>query len=889
MLPRVHVVRAVAGRELGAWFSNPTGYVFLTLFVLLASVAAFLPEPFFARNLADLAVLDGYVPLLLLFFVPSVTMALWAEERRQGTDEILLTLPVRDGEVVLGKYLGALGVYSTALLFSLTNLVVLAALGDPDPGLLLGTYLGYWLMGAALLGVGMVGSALAANVTVGFILGALLCSVVVFADRLGLVLGGRFADLLADLGVRPLFADFTSGVVSIPGVCLFAGVALAALHANVGLLRWRRHGRGPLTGHDLVRTASVAAAVAAVVVLADRVPVRPDLTQERLHSLSPETRRLLGEIDPARPVYLQAFVSPEVPREHLETRDNLLALLREVDRLGGDRVVVRVQDTERYTEAAREAEDKFGIRPREVISVRHGRGSTASVYLGLVATCGLQEVVVPFLHPGISVEYELTRSLRTASQVQRLRVGILRTDAELTGGFDFQRMQSNAEWPIVTELKKQYEVTAVDPDTDYPPDLHVLVAAMASSLTQPQMDRLRAWAGEGRPVLLFEDPLPLENPALAPKEPKPKPGGNNPFGGGAPPAPKGDARALLDGFGVAWPVDDVVWDSFNPHPQFAQLPPEVVFVSAESPARPAMHPTDTITSGLQEVVLIFAGRLMPSASAGSVEFTPLLRTTTASGVLASSDIIQRSFFGFGGLNPRRAHRVSPDDYVVAARVRGDLPSEGAGAPARKVNAVVVADLDMVSRQFFDLRAQGVEGLEFDNVTFVLNAVDVLAGDESFVALRKRRRRLRTLSAVEDLTRVHTDRQLERSRDAEAEAKRRLDEAQAALDGKVDALRKRTDLDDRTRDIMVATLEQTENRKFEVTSKRIEDERDRAVEASRAESATAIRGVQHRIKVLAVMLPPIPALLLGLWILRRRILRERRADPASRRMGEGVAP
>jgi len=886
--PRPAVALAVARRELASWFSNPTGYVFITLFVFLAGVAAFWQEAFFARNLADLQVLNAAVPYLLLFFVPSVTMALWAEERRQGTDELLLTLPVRDAEVVLGKYLGGLGVFTTALLFSLTDLVVLSVLGNPDPGLLLGTYLGYWLLGAALLGVGMVGSALASSATVGFILGAILCAGVVFLDRLGLVLGGRVADLVEDLGVRPLFRDFTSGVVSFPGFLLFLGLAAAALHANVGLLRLRRHGRGPLAAHDLVRTASVAVAVAAGVVIADRVPLRPDLTGEGLHSLSEETRGLLAEIDPERPVYVQAFVSPGVPRRHVATRDTLLGLLRQFDRIGGDRVVVRVQETEPFTEAAREAEEKFGIRPREEPGLRDGRAVAESVYLGVVATSGLQEVVVPFLHPGVPVEYELTRSIRTASRSNRLRVGVLRSDADLTGGFDFQRMQSSPEWPIVTELKKQYDVVPVEPGSAYPADLNVLIAAMPSTLGKEPMDRLREWIEAGNPTLLFDDALPMEDPSLAPGEPKRRPGGNNPFSGGPPPEPKGDVKSLLEAVGIAWRTDEVVWDSWNPHPQFATLPPEVVFVGAGGPEEGAFHPSDPITAGLQELVLIFPGRIAPAPGAGAVAFTPLLRSTGKSGAVPVGEVIERSFFGFAGLNPRRRHRQDAGGSLLAARVRGDLPAAKDGNP-RKVNLVFVADLDMVARQFFDLRAQGVEGLEFDNVTFVLNAVDVLAGDESFVGLRKRRRLHRTLEAVEELTRTHVDRQAERTREAEEQAEERLREAQAALDRRVVSLRGRTDLDERTRDIMVATAEKSENRKLEVARARIEDEKDRAVAASRADSEVAIRAVQHRIRTLAVALPPIPALLLGLWILRRRLLRERRGDPAARRVLEEAGP
>ena len=835
----------------------------MTLFVFLSALAAFWQERFFAANLANLDQLNRVFPYLLVFLAPAIAMGLWAEERKQGTDELLLTLPARDWELVLGKYLAAVAIYTVALGFSLSHVVVLCWLGSPDPGLLFSTYLGYWLAGTALLGLGMLASLLTDNLTVAFILGTVLCAVPVFVNHAGVILSGGARRLAERLSVVEQFQDLSRGVVTAGSVVYFLSFAAAMVYLNVllvGRKRWRSGPKAPrMKLHVAGRTVALVALVGSATVLAGNLRVRLDVTAEQIHSLAPETRQLLKSLNPRQPVFIHAYLSPEVPRAFLEVRTNLAGMLREFDAVGGEAVHTRIVETVKYSPEAREAFERYGIRPYRVPVTEESTRAINEIFLGLAFTCGSEEFVIPFFDRGLPVEYELMRSVRVVSRAQRRKVGMLATAVKLFGGFDFQNKVQTPEWSIVAELRKQYEVLSVSADSDYPADLDVLVAALPWTLTGPQLERLTAYVKRGRPVLVLLDPMPGFDLNLAPNEIRQA----GPFQMPSSPGTKTDIRPLLEALGVSWQNNRIVWDNYNPHPQLKTLPKEFVFVGR------GFNQKEAITAGLQEVVLLYPGALKPWRG---TEFTTLLETTPDSGAVKWEELVQRSLFGIA-VNQGLQHLPLQEPQVLAARVRG--------RGAEGVNAVVVADLDLMGEQFFELRRRGIEGLQFDNVTFLLNAVDELAGDASFIALRKRRPRHRTLEAVEARTKTYEARRLRETLLAEGNAEQRLKEAQARLDRAVREIEQRSDLDAQTRQIMIANVQSVENRRLAVARANIEDERQRHIETARAEMEGSVRAIQNAIKLLAVVLPPAPAFVVFVLVSLRRLKRERLGVPVDR--------
>lgn len=897
---RAHAVTAVLRRTLFAYFGNPAGYVFITIFLAATAFLAFSSATFFASNLADFSALNELFLWLPVVFAPAVTMTAWAEERKLSTDELLLTLPVHDIEVVVGKYLGALGVYTVSLAFALSHALVLAWLGDPDAGLIAANFLGYWLVGAALIPLGLVASCLTANITVSFILGAVFCVAAVFAEQaISLALGGE-SRLARGVSVGAHFENLTLGVVALPDIIYFGLLAASMLYVNVILLgkrHWLGGKHGPdMWRHYVVRGVSVCVAAICISILAGRWlgGMRLDATAERLNSLSKETERLLKDLPGDRPIYIQAYVSAAVPESHVKTRQDMLRLLREFDAIGGGRVFVTVQDTELYSKEAREAEERFEIVPRNVVEVAEGRQGASEVFLGVAVTCGPEEDVIPFMDRGLSVEYELARSVRVVAKANRRKVGILSTDAKLFGGFDFDTMNMQPAWEIVEELKKQYEVVQCMPTTEIDRDIDVLIAALPSSLTQPQMDVLVEHIESGGPALLLVDPLPIQFPELSPSQPKRPPGGA--MGARTPPEPKGNIVALLSRIGLAWRNETIVWDSYNPIPRLRDLPPEFVFVSPEAGTPRAFNPDEVMSAGLSRMILMFPGALQ-KAPGSPLEVAPLLTTGTVAGELQWPEIVQMSWLGVS-FRPRRRYVTSGRSYTLAARVSGELPAdedkdqtdeqedgkarEGKKG-GRRLNVIALADLDLISDGFFDLRRHGMKELRFDNITFVLNCVDYLAGDSELIAVRNRLPRYRTLSAIEKKRKTFQEGLLAEEERAEDEAAGELRQAQKRLDDKVEALKARADIDEKTKAIMLEQLERVENNIFQTAESAIGARKDERIKSAELEMHRSVRSIENRVRFWTMVLPPLPAIVIGLGVLMMQMLRERRGSPLTRAM------
>ena len=232
-------VTTIFKRELYSYFATPVAYVFIVIFLALLGALACYVGGFFTSNQATLVTFFFYHPWLYLLLIPAISMRLWAEERKTGTVELLMTLPVSTTEAVLGKFLAAWAFAGIALTLTFPMWITVNVLGDPDNGVIVASYIGSLIMAGAFLAIGSCISALTKNQVIAFIVAATVCFLFTMSG-LELVLNffrlwapDLVIDTVASMSFLTHFRAIARGVIDFRDVVFFGSLIAFFLFANV--------------------------------------------------------------------------------------------------------------------------------------------------------------------------------------------------------------------------------------------------------------------------------------------------------------------------------------------------------------------------------------------------------------------------------------------------------------------------------------------------------------------------------------------------------------------------------------------------------------------------------------------------------------------------------
>lgn len=238
----MNAIATITRRELAAYFTTPLAYVFIVVFLVLAGALTFFLGGFFERGQNDLQPFFNFHPWLYLFLIPAIAMRLWAEERRGGTIELILTLPITTTEAVVGKFLAAWLFCGLALALTFPWWITVNMLGTPDNGVILASYVGSWVMAGAFLAIGAAVSATTRNQVIAFVIAAALCFLATVSGT-GLVQGffngwapTALVSAIGGLSFLTHFAALSRGVIALKDVVFFGSVIIAFLIANVAIV-----------------------------------------------------------------------------------------------------------------------------------------------------------------------------------------------------------------------------------------------------------------------------------------------------------------------------------------------------------------------------------------------------------------------------------------------------------------------------------------------------------------------------------------------------------------------------------------------------------------------------------------------------------------------------
>ena len=856
-------VRAIFAREFKAYFDSPVAYVFLVAFLVLVGFLTFGFAMFYEQRQADLAVFFFWHPWVYLLLVPAATMGLWADEKRGGTAELLLTLPITLWQALIGKFLAAWAFMGLALVLTFPVVITVGWLGSPDWGAIWCGYIGSFLLAGAAAAIGVFASALSRSQVIGFVIALALTFALLIIGFNPMVRAlanwGAPAALVDGIAACSLLQHFTSlqrGVLDFADVGYYVGMMALMLVAAKVVIDARKV-------NGIISLVAVAVIVVAADLILGAMPLRIDCTEDRTYSLSDGSKAVLKQLEDD--VTIKCFVSAsaaDMPQSLKTYAERVENLLDEYARAADGRIVVETYDPKPDSDAEEWAQ-RYGVEPQTVTPFG------APIYCGLVAVCGDHEETLAVLSPRTeaTLEYDVTRLVTRVAWPKRPVVGVMSSLGDVVGReanpMMMQRGQKGAKgWMIFEDLKKDYEVREVPTDAEeIAADVSALVLVHPKDLSDKTQYALDQFVLRGGRLVVCVDPMSIMDMIAAQQK-----GNGNPMmqmGGMDGPS---TLSKLFDAWGVKFTADKIAADlaastKLNAGNGRAEENPAFLTLAKENMAK-----DDLLVARLSDVMFPFAGAFTFDGANKDLTFTPII--TTSKDHSFAMDAMAIKF----GMDASKKD-MTPDGVarVVAARLDGLFKTAFPKGPdgtndvskARmegKGSVILFGDSDFLADQFcvqilntaFGRMAQPLN----DNLALFSNVIEQFAGRAELIGIRSRGRTDRPFVKVRELE----TKALAKYQKKEQELKAALQETRR----RIAALQKQKSGNDR---YILSKDQEEEYRRF----LKVQADTSRQLKAVRKELTADIDKLGTMLKCINILLVPALVILFGLM---RGILRKR---------------
>lgn len=683
----------IARREWKAYFVSPIAYIFLVTFLVITHWL-FLKN-YFLMGQNNLRVFFNLMPWVYLFFMPAVAMGKWSEERKQGTIELLFTLPVTKRDVVLGKFFAALGLLASALLLTFPLPLTAAWLGNVDWGPIIGGYLGLLLMGAAYLSICLWISALTVNQIIAFILGVVACFALFIIGE-PLVTNGLPQTAIAFFQTLSLGNHFESigrGIVDSRDIIYYASV--------IGLFLFFNRKAIEFQSQRWVRIATVVIALFTLNLLASRYFARLDLTAQKRYTLASATKNILKNLEDVATIRL--YFSRDLPPSLLNLRRDVEDILQEFKTYSNNKVRVEFRNPQENP-IEEEKVKMLGIPALEVNVIKKDKQEVARIYLGMTIHFAGKQEVLPIVQDTSNLEYRLASNLIKAGRLKQPDVGYWAPEDK---SYDY----------VQEILKARYKVHAVSEQFLDQLDVKkfpLFLFFVPENLSEAAKKTFAGYLEKGGKAIVLLERIHVDLEGLKPVLKK------NPL----------EDWLKKYGLGIS---QEVVMDSssamatFTGGPVQFQIPyPYWVKILSDG-----FNPKEPIVRELNVMVLPWASPIqIQTKSPEGVTVTPLLRTTA----LGQSKPVEEG----AALDPHSVNRqLTQNGKNLALAVYVHQTENGKTEP----KFVLIGNTHFLQNSFLE---------QFqENALFLENALDVLSLSESLLGIRAKGSTYQPLPLISD--------------------------------------------------------------------------------------------------------------------------------------------
>ena len=856
-------IKAVFKREFKAYFDSPVAYVFLTAFLVLAGFLTFGVAMFFERRQADLTPFFFWHPWVYLLLVPAATMGVWADERRNGTAELLLTLPVTITEVLVGKFLAAWSFVGIGLALTFPVALTAGYLGSPDWGAVFCGYLGSLLLSGAAVAIGVFASTLSRSSVVGFVVSlalVFLLLIIGFDPVIGAVAAWgvptAITDSVASCSLLSHFEAMRKGVVDFADIGYYFAMMVFMLAAAKTVTDGRRGASKGVVG--LVLVGAIAAS--SVVILAN-LPLRCDMTAENLYTLSKGSKAVLGQL--TEDVTLKYYVSSssaEMPMALKTYAQQVGNLLKEYERAGGGRLVVEEYDPKPDSDAEEWAQ-RYGVEPQT-----GGNPFGQGIYFGVVAVCGDREETLGVLSPRTesTLEYDLTRLVTRVAWPERPVVGVMTSLPDVLGGQMNPMMMQMGQrppqgWAAFSELAKDYDVRTVEPDAEkIDDDVKTLVMVHAKNLSDKTLYAIDQFVLRGGKLVACVDPFSIKDMQSSRSQQNPMMGQ---MGGDGP----STLGKLFDAWGVKFEEGKISCDleaatKLNNGQGGVESNPAFLSLGTAN-----MDKGDLIVADLTNVMFPFAGAFTFEKKDMDLSFEPVI--TTSKDNSCSTDKMAMQYGGMKDMVPDGKERI------LAARLSGTFKTAFPTGPdgtndvskalaEGKGNVLLFADSDFLADDFCVRMMRtpfgSIPQLINENLTLFSNAMEQFAGREELIGVRSRGASDRPFTVVNEL---------------EAEATKKWQAREAAFQEELQQTQQRLSALQKEKKGGERFILSKEQQDEIVKLRKSQAETRKQLKNVRKELTADIDSLGLRLKIINIALVPVLVVLFGLL---RGYLRRKRA-------------